>query len=336
MTATASLPDTRLPRQIRERMARIEAMKDQPTGDPEVPIAAEVPPQPGEAPGANPTPPSPTGTPNPDEPKPELRPFHDPALKTDPRADDPTYWRQRLSVLQGRMRDERQEFETRESALRAEVNDLKAQVKQLQQATKPAAVDLSTLFTPEQLDALGEDQAQAIASATFKAAQQQVDAALTEQRTAAETQRAQSNERAMERQKRQFFDDLEERVPDWVAVNARQDWLEWLRETDPRTGRQRQAALTASEQAFDAQGVAAVFDAFKAAQAPRPTPPVAAPRAAGATAAAPAANADLSMLPPGPDEIREHYKRCSVNGGKGYPETERVAFEKRLKLLQPS
>lgn len=42
------------------------------------------------------------------------------------------------------------------------------------------------------------------------------------------------------------------------------------------------------------------------------------------------------MLAPSPEEIREHYKRCSVNGGKGYPETERVAFEKRLKLLQPS
>lgn len=336
MPATAAIPDTKLPRQVIERMQRIEAMKGAVNGEP-TPIAADVDPPPGDEPPANPPPAQPANEPNPNEPPAlDLRPFHDPALEHDPRANDPMYWRKRLSVDTGmwkaRVQRERAESDAREAELRAKVTTLEAQVKQLQQASKPAAVDLSNLFSSEQLEALGEDQANAIAAATFKVAQQQVSAALAEQRTAEETRHAQASQQNAERRKRQFFDDLDELVPDWVAINSRQDWLQWLTEIDSRTGQPRQTALTASEGNMDAQGVAAIFGAFKASLAPRPAPPVAAPRAAGAPAAAVASTSDPSG-PPSDEEIKAHYKRCSVNGGKGYPEAERIAFEKRLALL---
>lgn len=336
MPATTTLPDTRLPRQVRERMERIEAMNGPVNGAPS-PIAAEVAPPPGDAAAANPPPaPPPEEAPNPNEPpRPDLRPFHDPALDSDPRANDPMYWRKRLSVDAGmwkqRLQRERAESDAREAELREKVTSLEAQVKQLQQAGKPAAIDLSSLFTPEQLEALGEDQANAIAAATLKAAQQQVTSALSEQRTAEETRRTQDTKSRLERRKREFFDDLEELVPDWAAVNAREDWLQWLTGTDSRTGQTRQAALAAGEQGLDAQAVAAVFEAFKASLLPKREPPVAAPRAAGPTAAVP--DASDPMGPPTDAEIKDYYKRLSVNRGKGVSEEERKSMERRMALM---
>lgn len=336
MTAAVSLKETRLPRQVVEARARADrlATEQQTASEPPLTIAPETPPQPGQAPETNPPPAPPAEEPQTTtEPKQELRPFHDPALLTDPRADDPAYWRQRLSVLQGRMRDERREFEGREAALRTKVADLEAQIRTLKAAGQPTPVDLPSMFTPEQLEALGQEQAAAIASASVKAAQRQVEAKLAEQREAAEAQRQHELEQAQARRGRDFLDQLDELVPDWRTINARQDWLDWLAEIDPTTGQTRQTPLTALERAGDAQGVAAVFGAFRQKLAQRPAPPVTAPRSAGTPQATPSAAVDRSQLAPTPEEIKDYYKRLSVNRGKGVSEAERVEFEKRLKLV---
>lgn len=63
-----------------------------------------------------------------------------------------------------------------------------------------------------------------------------------------------------------FWTALNELVPDWKAVNADQKFHAFLSEYDPQTGAQRQQSLATAQQALDADGVAAVFNAFKKQQ----------------------------------------------------------------------
>jgi len=63
----------------------------------------------------------------------------------------------------------------------------------------------------------------------------------------------------------QFYATLTGLVSDWQDVNVDERWLAWLGEVDPIYGEPRQAALDKARAALDAQRVANVFKAFKAA-----------------------------------------------------------------------
>lgn len=77
--------------------------------------------------------------------------------------------------------------------------------------------------------------------------------------------------KSQEKQKTEasFWTALNELVPDWKAVNADQKFHAFLSEYDPQTGTQRQQSLATAQQALDADGVAAVFNAFKKQQPQR-------------------------------------------------------------------
>lgn len=66
-----------------------------------------------------------------------------------------------------------------------------------------------------------------------------------------------------------FWTALKELVPDWQTVNQDQKFHAFLAQYDPQTGTQRQQSLATAQQALDADGVAAVFNAFKKQQ-PQP------------------------------------------------------------------
>lgn len=74
--------------------------------------------------------------------------------------------------------------------------------------------------------------------------------------------------KSQEKQKTEasFWTALNELVPDWKAVNADQKFHAFLSEYDPQTGTQRQQSLATAQQALDADGVAAMFNAFKKQQ----------------------------------------------------------------------
>lgn len=338
--ATAAASDTtRLPRQVRERMERIRQAESQATEGADPPPQIDTPPPPPPAdPAAGPTPPAAPATPAaPSQPEfqTELRPFNDPALATDPRAANPEYWRNRLSVVQGKLREALTTAHARESELQVRIEALEAEVATLKQnsgTAAPAPVDLTTIFTADQIEALGDEQASALATAAITAARQQVEATLS-QRTAAETtQRERDAERQHKAKWKEFLVGLEEVVPNWAQIDARTDWREWLAQIDPATGVARQAALTAANRAYDVQATAAIFAAFTRALAPRPAPPVATPpRDAGGTPPqAPKGPRDLSAVPPSSEEISDYYKRSALNKVSAQ---ERVEFEKRLALL---
>lgn len=336
MTAANSLDRSRLPRSLRAKLEGIDAKYAEPQTDQDgqgQPIAA-TPPQPGTEGAPTPPPPPPADlAPVPNDnapPQPELKPFHDPALGSDPRAADPMYWRNRLSVMQGKLHEERRAADARESALSTKVAELEGQVRALK-TSAPAPVDVKSMFTPEQLEALGEDQAAAIATAAVAAARQHVDVALTEQRTTAQQRQAQDNEQAQARRRRDFLDALEEVVPNWATIDKRADWLTWLAEVNPLTNADRQSSLTAGIQASDVAAVAAIFNEFLRTLTPRAKPPVTAPAGPGTPAnPVPPARGDLSQTPPSEAEIKAYYKAASLNK---VSEAEKIAFEKRLALL---
>jgi hypothetical protein len=56
---------------------------------------------------------------------------------------------------------------------------------------------------------------------------------------------------------------VQRRVPDFVSINSNPNFLAWLDGIDPTTGLQRQSILQNHQDRLNAQGVAAVFNAFK-------------------------------------------------------------------------
>ena len=331
MTAAAALDRSKLPRSLVRKLEEIErrhtASTDGSTDqiDPaNAPPGAATEPNPSEAQPTDPT----KTEPQLEQPRPA-----DPA--TDP-TESAAYWKQRFSVVQGMQREERRKADARESELNDRISILESELKALKASANPAPVDLKAVFTPEQIEALGEDQAAAIARASTTAARQHVDATLAERQAAEETRRQAQAQREQERRQEAFYDALDAEVPDWRTVDARQDWRQWLGEADPLTGQMRQGSLTAAVNSGDVATCAAMFEAFRKtlSRTAAPVPPVAAPRAAGAPAAPmPAQVGDRSQMPPSEAEIKDYYKRMSINRGRGVSAEERAEFEKRLQLL---
>jgi len=328
MTTAASL-EKPLPRQIRDRVQRGQEILDALDAPPNGEQTIDTPP-PSDDVTTPPTPPAETTTTPPDG---DLQPYRDPKLATDPRANDPNYWRHRFSVLQGKLEEERRNADSRDAAHREKIADLEAQIRALKAGSAPAP-DLKTLLRPEQIEALGEDQATTLVQTAVAAAQSHVDQVLAAQRAEEEARRASEQETAQQRQQRAFIDALDEAAPNWREIDARQDWRDWLGQIDPRTGNTRQSALDIAKSHADARAIAATVNTFVQTLAPRAQPPVAPPAGPGvpATPTPPAAR-DLSQVPPTPAEIQEHYRLCSINRGRNYPEEKRLAFEKRLQLL---
>lgn len=73
-----------------------------------------------------------------------------------------------------------------------------------------------------------------------------------------------------------FFSKLTAEVPDWNAINQDQRFLDWLIQVDVVTGVQRQKALEAAQQQYNAPWAAAIFKAWKAT-VPTAAPPPSAP-----------------------------------------------------------
>lgn len=319
--ATAST-ETRLPRAVRERMARInEQLAAAPAA------AAPTPPAPppqaaaAEADAAAAAASTETTAP-PAAPAP-------PAPAADPRENDPAYWRQRFNVTQGMLRSSQERLTEALAAKDAEIAQLRDKIRELEASSRTGgngALDLSAFFTPEQIEHFGEEQCRAMASAATAAAQGEArrlfeaEVKPIQDRTRADAQRA------AETRENEFWEKLAELVPDFQEVNASQSWLEWLAEPDETTGLVRQDILDRHRKSLNATGVAQVFKRFKAGQAKPPAPPVAPPRGVGSGSAETPAAPQKGY--PTRDEIRDFYKRAGI--GK-VSDKERGEFEARLR-----
>lgn len=313
-TATSQQDTTRLPRAVRAQMERVQQLLEPKNPAP----AADAPPT-TESSAA----PAPVTTEEPGAPAPAPAP-----AAADPRENDPAYWRQRFNVTQGMLRRQQEQHRDELAERDREIDQLRERVKTLEAGAPNTEqqIDLSQFFDPEQIDRFGEDQCRAMANTAMKAArtaaQQLIDAEVKPIKARAD-QDAQRSEKEAEAR---FWEDLAEKFPNYEAVNASQEWLDWLADRDPTTKLVRQDVLNAHRRKRDAEGVAAMFQAFEQGKQ-RPQPPVAPPRAAGAAPNDAQPRNTPAQGYPSPSEIKDFYKRAAL--GK-VTDKERVAFEARL------
>lgn len=251
-----------------------------------------------------------------------------PSAAADPRENDPVYWRQRFKVTEGMLQRQADDMRSRDrkiAELQEQLDTLKAQST----TTAPGKPDLTAFFTPEQINNFGEAQCEAMAAAAITAARQQAQALIDAEVKPIRDRAKQSAEQADADAEAAFWAKLAEIEPEYEDIDARQEWLTWLAQPDDHTGMVRQDILDRHRQARNAAGVAKVFQAFKAGQKQRPTPPVAVPRGAAPSEAPPAPAAATAKGYPTRDEIREFYKRSAT--GKA-TQAERDEFEARLRL----
>jgi hypothetical protein len=324
MTTAASPNTTTLPRAVRAQVQRVnERLEARKTA-----AVAATPPDVANAPATDVTDSEPL-----QQPAAQTAPPATPAV--DPRENDPAYWRQRFNVTQGMLRTQQDQHREQLAAKEREITELREHVRALEAGTQKAPTDVSTFFTQEQIEQFGEEQCQAMAEAAIKAAQQQAQA-LIEAEVKPIKEKAQADaQTAQQRREAEFWERLTELFPAWEEVNASESWLAWLTEPDEATGLVRQEILTRHHQAFNAVGVAKVFQAFEKSQQ-RPTPPVAPPRATAAGTSTAAQAPAPGKGYPSEAEIKDYYKRKSTIRNPRDPryvtEQEQAEFEARLKL----
>lgn len=319
MQASPATNDTPLPRAIRRQMA---ALADRAAAAEPEPSTV-VPNAPPAQPSAQATPPADPSTVQP--PAPSAAPLQPP---TDPRHSDPAYWKQRFSVTAGVLERERAERVTAESAFQQRIAELQAQVASLQAGAPAPQVDPKQLLTQEQIDALGEEEANAVVAAAAKAAEQAAQRVLEAHVKPLQERATQDQAQADRARKQAFTDRLTELVPDWSTIDAEEGWLNWLAAEDEATGLPRQQILNTHVGRYDAVKAAKMFQVYKDLMTP-PAPPVA-PHGSGATPAGDLLQPDaLASRPLSSQEIKDFYKRSAL--GKVSNE-ERVQFEKRRQL----
>jgi hypothetical protein len=287
----------------------------------------------GQTLGDPPAPPAQPSAPDATTVAPETQPQTAPAIPPQPtfnreREHDPLYWRDRFNTVFGVLDRERKDNVERERALQQRIAELQAQVASLQAGAPAPQVDPKQLLTQEQIDALGEEEANAVVAAAAKAAEQAAQRVLDGHIKPLQERAAQDQAQADRGRKQSFTDRLSELVPDWSTIDAEEGWLTWLGAEDETTGMPRQQILNTHVGRYDAVKAAKMFQAYKDLMTP-PVPPIA-PNGSGATSAGEILQPDaLALRPLTTQEIKDFYKRAAI--GKVTNE-ERVVFDKRRQL----
>lgn len=181
------------------------------------------------------------------------------------------YWEHRFNVINGKYAAEVPALRREVEKLTQQLNDKNREIETLKASTQPSNPGgLSDEQLAEFKEQFGED---------FVTFVERMISSKTAPQSNAKVEELERKVEQFEQQNRQrteagFWTALTELVPEWRTLNADQNFHAFLAQYDPQTGTQRQQALTTAQQALDADGVAAVFNAFKKQQpAPKPRIP---------------------------------------------------------------
>lgn len=312
MQPTQAPNETRLPRAVVRRSAAIAARYAPPE---ENPNPAE-PAAPAVEPAAESATPAAAQTPPPGE-------------ITDPRANDPAYWRQRFNSTAGVLAKARTEWTQREAGLKQQVVELQDANRALE-ASKPVpetVIDLNEFYSPAEIEQYGEEQCKVMVRSAMRAAAKAVKPPPAEVRPAPAAATPPAHTEQADPQIAAFVEQLTELVPEYREWDTDPRWLAWLAEDT--NGVQRQALLNVHIGNRDAKKVAKMFNDWDRSVAV-PAPPI----TPGGTGAAPSSEAvrespSAGLTYPTKAEINDHYKRAAL--GKVTDE-ERVKFDARIAL----
>lgn len=164
-------------------------------------------------------------------------------------------WEHRYKVLSGKYNAEVPRLAAENRDLKGRLGNLEEMVKNLQEAPQTSR---ESLVKPEEVEEYGESLVDLIR----RAARDEIaskDAEINELRVKLDTFQSTANKSV----EISFYDDLANRVPDWVAINDDEHFLKWLEEYDELTGQRRQDLLSQAESERDARRVANFFVAWK-------------------------------------------------------------------------
>ena len=311
MAAPQASNDTFLPRAVVRRSAaiaeRYRAREAALNPDP------NAQPAPDAAPGADGSPPA--------------EPQHvTPPPDTDPRENDPNYWKQRFRVTEGILARERVDSRARFDELNQRITELQEKTLGTKQAgTDPTEIDLSQFYTPEEIETYGEEQCRVMAKTSIAAARKMVEPIKEE--------RERSKQQDAADVKSRFKSTLTELRPTWEDDDKQPAWKQWLAEEDAN-GVVRQQLLDIHVGSGNAKAIAKMFTLWEKETA-RPVPPIT-PNGGGASHGseppAPTQGDVKALTAPSKEEIKDYYKRSALGKVK---DSERVAFDARLRLRHP-
>ncbi len=231
-------------------------------------------------------------------------------------------WKAKFLTLQGKYNAELpraladlRAANARVDELTAEVSRLKAEIEKAKAAPAPAPANADGgIEIPQEIrELLGDDAAKAMQRLALDTVRTQIAPVQEKAEAAARTAEEIEAERAAAERGR-FLEALRQQVPNYQEIDAREDWKAWLAESDPFSGQQRQALITAGVHALDAQRVANFFKAFMASAgiadpaAPKRVPAHLEEPAPSGRPAAPVTTKKVWTK----DEIRAAYKRISL------------------------
>lgn len=247
-------------------------------------------------------------TPTPVEAATQVEPqVQEPAQAPQPPAPAPTQevdWAHKFKTLQGIFNAEVPKLQQQNKELNARLQEAIERMEKLAQQPKPQEAQQPLSLDPKDVDNFGQDLVEMVqrqTQAVLGRVAGKMDAVVAdfEKRISQMEQALKGTTQAVASTAEEvFFSKLSTLVPDWEQVNANEQFLAWLAETDPVYGQPRQAALTAAQNAMDVNRVANVFKAFKALlpQQPKVDPLAKQVSPKSAAAAAPQAQVEKPVI----------------------------------------
>lgn len=162
-------------------------------------------------------------------------------------------WEHRFKVLQGKYNAEVPRFAHENKDLKGRLQSLEDQLEEMKNAKPP-----ELLVKPEEIEQYGEgliDVARRVAREELASK----DAVIAKLRSEIDSVKSVQSHVVQD----SFFRSLTEMVPDWEALNADTNFLNWLDEVDDLTGETRQALLGRAEQSRDPVRAAKFFNTYK-------------------------------------------------------------------------
>lgn len=223
---------------------------------------------------------APEPQPEPVQEAPEQQAEPAPQPAQDNRENDPNYWRHRHATTEGILRAEKEKAKAlaeEAAALRAEADKMRRETVDKQRKADAESrvrsleqIDLSEFFTPSEIEEYGEKHLRTVLKGNVKAAMKTMDPSLQAEMEQMRAEVASVRNIAAQSREQAFWGRLDSGAKDWRAKQANPDFLSWLAEVDPVSGRTRDSYVKDAQAALDADRVAAIFNAFSPASAPTP------------------------------------------------------------------
>ena len=206
----------------------------------------------------------------------ETQPPEPPSGDTPP-AEDNEALKQRLKVVQGMLDKRNSEFRNLERTLNADVVQRDRQIQELKNRIaaleKPAGpeppkpLDYSTLLSPEDVEALEDEDLGPKAMKIITALATQVATNVTKPlaESVSQTQETikQNTNTVLQQRADAFFSKLNAAVPDWEDVNQNSDWNAWLLERVPGTDYTRQDIIDDAQKKLNPTNIINLLNDFK-------------------------------------------------------------------------